>query len=51
MNRWRQWLYRLCTLPMRADLWVYDRIAGPMLETEADREEAAKVVPLARPDP
>jgi hypothetical protein len=47
-------LRRLRDLPLSTVLWICDRIAGPMPETEADRirerEEAAKVVPLVRRD-
>jgi hypothetical protein len=48
----RRWLDWFRDLPVIAHLWISDRIAGPMPETEADRirerEEAAKVVPLPK---
>jgi hypothetical protein len=49
---WRLWIEWLRDLPVIAGLSIFDRIAGPTPETEADRarerEEAVKVVPLRR---
>ena len=34
IQRWFDWI---TDLPLRAELWLLDRIAGPLPETEADR--------------
>lgn len=43
---------RIVRVMTAAALWLCDRIAGPMPETEADRvrerEEAGKVVPIRK---
>src|SRR5688572_12717808 len=54
-RRLRQLVDCVARARLIAALWLCDRFAGPMPETEADRirerEEAAKIVPLPRRDP
>lgn len=52
ISRLRRFFWWVSDLPLRAELWLLDRIAGPLPETEADRirEQRMERLRCAFPD-
>jgi len=49
--RLRRFLWWIGDLPLRMELWLVDRIAGPLPETEADRIREQRMERLRRAFP